>query len=100
MATFSIFSRFAIGYFCLVVIGFGSTLFHMTLGYRMQLLDELPMIYGASAIGYCLFEVSCLLHLNHVALLLITYNVCTYTRSESLNIKSTGPWPGVLSSTA
>jgi dihydroceramidase len=29
------------------LVGMGSTLFHMTLTYEMQLLDELPMIWGS-----------------------------------------------------
>ncbi len=49
--------RFMVGYLSLVVIGVGSTLFHATLDYRMQLLDEIPMIYGTAAIGYCLIEI-------------------------------------------
>ena len=49
--------RFVLAYFTLIVIGVGSTLFHMTLKYEMQLLDEIPMIYGTSVIGYCLYEV-------------------------------------------
>ena len=33
--------------FCsLLAVGVGSWLFHMTLKYEMQLLDELPMIWG------------------------------------------------------
>ena len=43
----------------LVAVGIGSVLFHMTLSYEMQLLDEVPMIYGTAAIGYCLCQVSC-----------------------------------------
>ena len=41
----------------LLLIGIGSTLFHMTLNYEMQLLDEIPMIYGTAAIGYLLIEI-------------------------------------------
>ena len=47
-----------IGYIALIVIGLGSILFHMTLRYDMQLLDEIPMIYGTAAIGYILTQVS------------------------------------------
>lgn len=40
--------------FALFVVGIGSWLFHMTLKYEMQLLDELPMIYGTAMIIYTL----------------------------------------------
>ena len=42
----------------LIVIGVGSWLFHMALLYEMQLMDEVPMIYGTAALGYCVIEVS------------------------------------------
>ena len=32
----------------LIIVGIGSWMFHMTLLYHMQLLDELPMIYGTA----------------------------------------------------
>jgi dihydroceramidase len=32
-------------YGSLLVVGIGSLLFHMTLRYEMQLMDELPMIW-------------------------------------------------------
>ncbi|XP_039251628.2 alkaline ceramidase 3-like [Styela clava] len=38
----------------LLVVGVGSWLFHMTLKYEMQLLDELPMIYGTALLIYTL----------------------------------------------
>ncbi|KAI8885255.1 alkaline ceramidase 3-like protein [Backusella circina FSU 941] len=39
---------FIIAYLGVMLVGFGSWCFHMTLQYEMQLLDELPMIYVAS----------------------------------------------------
>jgi dihydroceramidase len=42
-------------YFCnigLTLVGVGSWMFHMTLKYPMQLLDELPMIYGSGILIY------------------------------------------------
>ena len=39
-------------YLGIVLVGTGSWMFHMTLLYPMQLLDELPMIYGSSMIIY------------------------------------------------
>jgi len=38
--------RFILAFFFLFLVGVGSTLFHMTLLYEYQLLDELPMILG------------------------------------------------------
>ena len=39
----------------LFFIGIGSWMFHMTLRYEMQLLDELPMLYGSSYVICCLY---------------------------------------------
>lgn len=39
-------------------IGFGSALFHGTLTYWTQLLDELPMIYTSAFLTYCVVETS------------------------------------------
>lgn len=50
-------SRFAILYLCLLITGIGSWMFHMTLLYEMQLLDELPMVWGSSYMVYCLYKV-------------------------------------------
>jgi dihydroceramidase len=44
------------GYLCLLV-GIGSTMFHMTLKYPMQLMDELPMIYGSCIFIFCMAQV-------------------------------------------
>eukprot|EP01137_Pigoraptor_chileana_P008171 Opistho-2@54641 len=48
--------RFAMSYLALMTVGVGSTLFHGTLLYEMQLLDELPMIYGTCVFLYVLLE--------------------------------------------
>ena len=37
-------------------------MFHMTLLYEMQLLDELPMVWGSSYMVYCLYKVQIELH--------------------------------------
>lgn len=42
-------------YGSLLIVGIGSWLFHMTLRYEMQLLDELPMMWGACIVMYCLY---------------------------------------------
>ncbi|XP_022649967.1 alkaline ceramidase 3-like isoform X2 [Varroa jacobsoni] len=39
-------------------VGIGSWLFHMTLLYRMQLMDELPMVWGTLASAYALFDIN------------------------------------------
>ncbi|KAI7899544.1 ceramidase [Cokeromyces recurvatus] len=39
-----------LAYLGVIFVGFGSWCFHMTLQYKMQLLDELPMIYVASLV--------------------------------------------------
>jgi dihydroceramidase len=43
-------TRYLISYIFFLIVGIGSWMFHMTLQYSMQLLDELPMIYTT-----CLF---------------------------------------------
>jgi hypothetical protein len=42
----------------LLVVGVGSLLFHMTLRYDMQLLDEIPMMFSASIHTYALLQAS------------------------------------------
>ncbi len=44
-------------YLALAVVGVGSVLFHATLKYEMQLMDEVPMIYSTAVMGYILCEV-------------------------------------------
>ena len=48
-------SRYTYSFLTLLFIGVGSWMFHMTLRFEMQLLDELPMLFGASYIVYCLY---------------------------------------------
>jgi len=48
--------RVHIAYAALGVVGIGSALFHATLLYSCQLLDELPMIYGTLIFLYALLE--------------------------------------------
>lgn len=38
--------RYQIIFCSLLTVGVGSWMFHMTLQYEMQLLDELPMVWG------------------------------------------------------
>lgn len=49
--------RFIFLYSFLMLVGFGSWLFHMTLRYEMQLMDELPMEWGTLIMVYCLLTV-------------------------------------------
>jgi len=46
---------FTLNYVLLLLTGIGSWMFHMTLLYEMQLLDELPMVWGASCMLYTLY---------------------------------------------
>lgn len=43
---------FAVAYFGYLLVGFGSFMFHTTLKYPWQLVDELNMIYTACLMGY------------------------------------------------
>ncbi|KAI8908666.1 alkaline ceramidase 3 [Powellomyces hirtus] len=45
--------RFALSYAALILVGTGSFLFHGTLTYAMQLLDELPMCMATCVFVYC-----------------------------------------------
>ena len=50
--------RFILSHILLLIVGLGSWMFHMTLRYEMQLLDELPMIFGSAAQIYIVYEVT------------------------------------------
>ncbi|XP_076807573.1 alkaline ceramidase 3-like isoform X4 [Clavelina lepadiformis] len=47
-------TRYLLANISLLTVGIGSWMFHMTLRYEMQLLDELPMIYGTCVFLYAL----------------------------------------------
>lgn len=49
--------KFPLAHFGMIVVGSGSWLFHMTLKYSFQLLDELPMLYGTAFQIYNLFTI-------------------------------------------
>lgn len=51
-------SRIVASYASLGFVGLGSFAFHCTLIYKMQLMDELPMIYGSCILLYSLIEVN------------------------------------------
>jgi len=44
--------RFVVGFLALLLVGVGSTMFHMTLKYVMQLLDEIPMVWSSCVFIY------------------------------------------------
>lgn len=48
--------RYTISFIALCVVGLGSVCFHATLLYEMQLLDELPMIYGTCILIFCSYQ--------------------------------------------
>ncbi|XP_065886856.1 alkaline ceramidase 3-like [Dysidea avara] len=48
--------RYTASYILLTVVGIGSSLFHGSLLYHMQLLDELPMLFTAVQFLYCLLN--------------------------------------------
>ncbi|KAF8941140.1 Alkaline ceramidase 3 [Dissophora ornata] len=48
--------RFKVTFRTISIVGIGSTLFHGTLRHKMQLLDELPMIYAATALLFISVE--------------------------------------------
>ncbi|GAC96012.1 alkaline phytoceramidase [Pseudozyma hubeiensis SY62] len=50
--------RWSICHLGVALVGFGSALFHGTLLYWTQLLDELPMIYTSAWLTYCVCETS------------------------------------------
>ncbi|ORY06969.1 alkaline phytoceramidase, partial [Basidiobolus meristosporus CBS 931.73] len=46
--------RYRLAFRLIAIVGWGSLLFHGTLKYETQMLDELPMCWAASMIFYCL----------------------------------------------
>ncbi len=46
--------RYAFLFLWMALIGVGSLMFHATLKYSMQLLDEIPMLFSNSQTLYCL----------------------------------------------
>ena len=49
-------TRYAMCFALLLLTGIGSYMFHMTLLFQMQLLDELPMVWGGSFMLYVLYR--------------------------------------------
>jgi hypothetical protein len=53
-------SRFTVLFGFLLLTGIGSWMFHMTLLYEMQLMDEIPMVWGSAYMVFCLYQVKIL----------------------------------------
>ena len=51
--------RYSYSFILLLLVGIGSWMFHMTLRFDMQLLDEIPMMWCGSYIVYCLYKSRC-----------------------------------------
>ena len=49
--------RFLVAFFAISLVGLGSALFHATLKYELQMLDELPMVYLALVMVFTLLEI-------------------------------------------
>jgi dihydroceramidase len=49
-------TRFLLAFIAIAVVGLGSTLFHGTLRFELQMLDELPMLYLALIMVFILLE--------------------------------------------
>jgi dihydroceramidase len=54
---FGVFSRHSLCFVSFIVIGIGSALFHGTLLYTGQFLDEVPMIWGSLVCLYTVLEI-------------------------------------------
>jgi len=51
-------TRFLVSFIMLFIVGIGSSMFHMTLQYWAQLLDELPMVYSSCTFIYSLYMIN------------------------------------------
>eukprot|EP01083_Nonionella_stella_P180709 645089_1 len=51
-------NRFKMAFISLMFVGIGSTLFHASLRYKYQLLDELPMLIISTVLLYCALTLS------------------------------------------
>ena len=52
-------ARYTFSFVMNLLVGIGSWMFHMTLTFEMQLLDEIPMMWCGSYIVYCLYSSRC-----------------------------------------
>ncbi|RWS25871.1 alkaline ceramidase 3-like isoform X2 [Leptotrombidium deliense] len=51
-------NRISISFALLILVGIGTSMFHITLKYEMQLLDELPMVWGTLYVVYILASIA------------------------------------------
>jgi len=68
--------RYTFAFISLCVVGIGSFCFHATLLYEMQLLDELPMIYGTCVLIFCIWHCSYRPRQHNITLSLILIVCC------------------------
>ncbi|RUS69264.1 hypothetical protein EGW08_022978, partial [Elysia chlorotica] len=68
--------RYIFAFLVIPVIGIGSLLFHMTLRYSMQLMDEVPMLWGSTTFIYAGLTVKSEEHDDHTALQFLLYGTC------------------------
>ena len=77
--------RFFLLYLTLLTIGVGSWLFHMTLRYDMQLMDEVPMVFGSATLIYCIYQVQTQKHNGRIELAFVRcWNVSDQTTKRSV----------------
>ena len=75
-------------YIALIIVGIGSWSFHGTLLYELQLLDELPMIYGSAVMLYCVNQVIAKPNKHNIPVLLFLIGYSVFTTYVYLVIKN------------
>ncbi|XP_037075250.1 alkaline ceramidase 3-like [Pollicipes pollicipes] len=70
-------ARFTICFILLLVVGLGSSAFHMTLLYEMQLTDELPMVFCSCFLLYCLADIQHMQTRSHFNWLSVSLVACS-----------------------
>ena len=80
-------TRYTCSFFMLLLVGIGSWMFHMTMKFEMQLLDEIPMLWCGSYMVYCLYtsRYSCWTDGARVAGIVIASNCLAATILYMLN---------------
>ncbi|XP_059145368.1 alkaline ceramidase 3-like [Physella acuta] len=70
-------TRFIYSFFAMTAIGLGSWLFHMTLRYSMQLLDEVPMLWASTCFIYLTLMVKGKPNIENKKLQAALFTMCT-----------------------